>query len=200
MTLSMVLVLLGGVAASAAADELSLSASSVFPGETISYTIKVEEHPVIHRGVIASVRLTNDPTCKLEESKEQTVLSSTGYTKPTTETSFLSAGLYEALGTYHVCEYYLKEEGEQNAKPQIIKAFEVVARPVPPPPPPAPVVTPPPPVAPVTPVVAPTVKPVSKLAKALKQCKKQYKHNKRKLAKCEWQAQKKYGPKPKRRR
>jgi hypothetical protein len=208
-------------AAPAAADELSLSASSIFPGETISYTVKVEEHPVIRMGIIARVRLTNDPACLLEESTTQHVLSSAGYFKPTTETHLLS-GLYEALGTYQVCEYYLKEEGEQNAKPQIIKAFEVVAHTCTEKSevgtfpncstrtcqelgncPPAPVAPAPPavaPVVPVPPVVTPVVKPLSKLAKALKQCKKQYKHNKKKLAKCEKQAQKKYGPKPKRRR
>jgi hypothetical protein len=172
------------LAAPAAADELSLSASSIFPGEAVSYTVKVDEsHPDIRPGVIAIVRLVSDPECKLENNKEQHVLEELPYSTSTTETHTMETSLYETLATYRVCEYYLvKEEGEPKASPQKLTSFEVVARPIPTPPPappvsvaapaPVPVVTAPPLVAPATPVGKPVVKPMSKLAKALKQCKK----------------------------
>jgi hypothetical protein len=177
------------LAAPAAADELSLSTPSVFSGETVSYTIKVEEHP--GTSFIAMVRLTNDPTCLLEKSTKQNILSTASFTKPTTETRLLT-GLYEAFGTYQVCEYFLNENEKENAKPQIIKTFEVVAHPVPPTPtvPVAPVSTP----APVTAIPSAIVPHVTvltaaqKLRAALKKCKHQ--KNKRKRVKCERAAKK----------
>ncbi len=241
-------------AAPAAADELSLAQHSILPGESISYTIKVEEHSIIRETAIAKLKITTESECLVESAKpNQHFLSEQNFSEPTTETT--STNGFTELGTYQVCEYYRENEiGATNVTPKIIKTFKVVDA--------------------VTKaqeekeeaeaaakkkaeeaakakVEAETAakkkheeetiaaekrvteetaaaakkhqeeeaaankkreeeakskvstKPLARtqlLANALKQCKKQYKHNKKKLGKCERQAKKKYGPKPKRRR
>jgi hypothetical protein len=111
-------------AAPAAADELSLAKRSILPGESISYTIKVEEHPIIRETAIAKLMITTDPEC-LVESDNQPFLSEQNFSKPTTETS--SNGPYTVLGTYQVCEYYrVNEVGGTNVTPKIIRTFKVV--------------------------------------------------------------------------
>ncbi len=185
------------LAAPAAADELSLTKHSILPGESISYTIKVEEHPIIRETAIAKLMITTDPEC-LVESDNQDFLSEQNFSEPTTETS--SNGPYTVLGTYQVCEYYrVNEVGGTNVTPKIIRTFKVVdaatkeqeerqeakeaetkkkqeeeaaAKRKAEEAAKAPSLLSPPLVAPATPTVKPVVKPVSKLAKALKQCKK----------------------------
>lgn len=195
------------LAAPAAADELSLSASSVFPGEAVSYTVKVDEsHPDIRPGVVAIVRLVSDSECLVESNKEQHILEELPYSTSTTETHVMEVNLYEAFATYHVCEYYLvKEVGEPRASAQKLTSFAVVARPVPPVTPPTPVVATEAPlsavasssavaptiVTPPTPVVATHVTILTaaeKLRVALVKCKKQ--KNKKKRVKCERAAKK----------
>lgn len=115
------------LAAPAAADELSLSASSVFPGEAVSYTIKVEKHKGTKAGDMAWVFLRAQKECgSFEEAREHRLIE-VAYSKSTTETQTLEATLYKSLGTYSVCEYYYNTENELDPALQIAKTFEVVA-------------------------------------------------------------------------
>lgn len=187
-------------AAPAAADELSLSSTSIFPGETVSVTVAVQAHPEIRQGIVAMVRLTSaeclkEASGKVSGAAEEHPLAQAGnYTFP-----FPQANLYEAFGTYRVCEYYLTEDKGSQASSQLATMFTVVARPVPPSPVVAPA-SPAPVVAPVSspptttlPPLAPVSKPLTKAQKlhaALAKCKHQ--KNKHKRVKCERQARKVY--------
>lgn len=164
------------LAAPAAADELSLSSTSIYPAETINVTVVVQAHPEVRNGIMAVVRLTA-AECLTEvsggvpgEAEEHHFAKAGSYTFP------LQASLYEAFGTYRVCEYYLTEEKGSRASSQLATTFTVVS-------PPPPVVTPPAPAPVVTPP-APVVPHISKRAAAVAKCHKLYKHKKRKLAAC----------------
>ena len=110
------------LAVPAAADELSLAKHSILPGESISYTIKVEGHPIIRETAIAKLMITAGPEC-LIESANQVFLSEQNFSEPTTETS--SDGPFTVLGTYQVCEYYrVNEVGGNKCYPKIYQQIQ----------------------------------------------------------------------------
>lgn len=185
--------------APAAADTLTVSASTIHPGETIPYAVSTSSLVYSY-----GVALTTEPKCQIPvNSTFITSKVDTGDSHgipPWLQEGFSGSfepHYYTALGTYRLCFY--KGTAHTNYTQEIPSAeasFEVTPVPLPPPPP-APVITPPAPglvsVASV-PVVSPKATKHSKLVKALKGCKKRYKgkrHHKQ-LVKCEKQAHKAY--------